>query len=71
MIDLKTCTRADFIEAYTNLENSHKHLESEVHHLNERLQEYEGIQTDDEKEAEFQKILDDVRKERKSQNYPN
>jgi hypothetical protein len=56
MIDLKTCTRADFIEAYENLENSHKHLESEVHYLNERLQEYEGIQTDGEKEAEFQKF---------------
>jgi hypothetical protein len=56
MIDLKTCTRADFIEAYTNLENSHKHLENEVHYLNERLQEYEGIQTDDEREAEFQKF---------------
>ena len=56
MIDLKTCTRADFIEAYENLENSYKHLENEVHYLNERLQEYEGIQTDGEKEAEFQKF---------------
>jgi len=57
MIDLKTCTRSDFVEAYQNLEGLLKHLESENRHLNERLQEYEGIQTDDDKEKEFQKWL--------------
>ena len=50
MIDLKTCTRADFIEAYTNLEN-------EVHYLNERLQEYEGIQTKESIDIEVEEFL--------------
>jgi hypothetical protein len=57
MIDLSTFTkRSEFIEAWNKREEFVKHLENEVHYLNERLQEYEGIQTDDEKEAEFQKF---------------
>lgn len=49
MIDLKTCLRPDFIKAYQSLESENKRL-------SERLLEYEGIQTDDEKEKEFQKF---------------
>ncbi len=57
MIDLKTCTRADFIKAYTNLESAYKHLESEVHYLNDRLQEYEGIQTKESIDIEVEEFL--------------
>jgi len=56
MIDLKTCNRSEFVESYQNLEDENKFLKSEVHHLNKRLQEYEGIQTDDDKVKEFQKF---------------
>jgi len=61
MIDLSTFTkRSEFIEAWNKREEEHKKVvefqDNEIHYLNERLQEYEGIQTDGEKEAEFQKF---------------
>ena len=56
MIDLSTATRTEFIEHTKNLEGFIKHLESEVHHLNLRLQEYEGIETEESQEDEFQKF---------------
>ncbi len=67
MIDLKTCSRAQFFEHAQNLEGENKFLKSENHHLNERLQEYEGIQTDDEREKEFEKFFNDygVKKNKK------
>ena len=49
MINLKTCNRQEFAIAY-------KALQKEVKALELRLAEYEGIQTDDDKEAEFQKF---------------
>jgi len=57
MIDLKTCTRAEAIEYVANLEGCIKHLENEVHRLNEHLQEYEGIQTEDAISIEVDKFL--------------
>lgn len=59
MIDLKTCTRQEMQIAWDEREGYIKHLESENHNLNLRLQEYEGIQTDDDKEVEFEKFFND------------
>ncbi len=56
MINLNTCDRAEFKEHEANLQGFIKHLEEELHSANLRLQEYEGIQTKDEKEAEFERF---------------
>ena len=50
MIDLKTCLRHEFVKAYKILEGKNKELKR-------RLKQYEGEESDDEKEAEFQKFL--------------
>jgi len=49
MINLKTCNRQEFVTAY-------KALEKEIKSLKLRLSEYEGIQSDDDKEIEFQRF---------------
>lgn len=57
IINLETFKkRSEFIKAWDEREKYITHLETENHHLNLRLQEYEGIQTDDEKECEFQQF---------------
>lgn len=50
MIDLKTCTRADFIKAY-------QCLQSEIKSLKQQLKQYTGEESDEEKEKEFQNFL--------------
>lgn len=56
MIDKAKATRQEFIDYLENLEGFVVFLESENHRLNLRLQEYEGIETDESKETEFQRF---------------
>ena len=58
MIDLNTCTRPEFIEAWEEREKYVKHLEDELHIVNQKLQEYEGIQTDEELIVEVDRFLE-------------
>ena len=42
-IDLETCKRPEFIEHEANLQGYIKHLEGELEIVNNKLQEYEGV----------------------------
>ena len=55
-IDLAACSRSEAKAFVENLEGYIKHLESENHILNLKLQEYEGIETKDEFNAWFEKF---------------
>ena len=50
MIDLKTCTRSDFVKAYQS-------LQSEIKSLKKQLKQYTGEESDEVKEQDFQKFL--------------
>ena len=50
MIDLKTCSRADFAKAYQKLQAENKQLKAQ-------LKQYIGEESDEEREKDFQKFL--------------
>ena len=50
MIDLKTCTRSDFAKEYQK-------LQTEIKQLKQRLKQYEGEDSDELREKDFQKFL--------------
>lgn len=55
MINLATCKRPEFIEHEANLQGYIKHLEDELEIVNNKLQEYEGVQlTKDQEMKEFE-----------------
>lgn len=54
VFDLETCSRPEFIDAYNTLEQELKYLREFNHELQERLQEYEGQETDINQEFEEQ-----------------
>lgn len=57
MINLATCNRSEFVEAYEILESSLNQAMDEIEMLQAKLQQYEGVApTEEEAEKEFQKF---------------